>query len=174
MISHDELINLAEREVIDCPIENVNGSSIDVTIQDDYLTESNSGDEVDMTDESISFEPLKFSEAGLIYPGEFILAATVEKLNLPLDVSALLMLKSSVGRNGLEHMNAGWIDPGFEGAITLEFKNVTRYNMLKVTAGMKIAQIVFFNHDEIPNFASYEQQGRYQGQVHARVSRGSK
>lgn len=178
LLSYDQLVELKLDGVIDCPLENINGSSIDLTIADEYLCEENynleQGEAIDLTNESIDFYQSNFTEYPFIKVGEFILASTVECVNLPLNISALLMLKSSIGRNGLEHMNAGWIDAGFKGHITLEFKNMTRYHDLKITTGMKIVQMAFFAHDYVPSSESYQNKGRYMNQMQAEISKGVK
>src|SRR5690606_2232440 len=61
----------------------------------------------------------------ILHPGEFVLASTLELVALPDDVAARLEGKSSLGRLGLlVHSTAGFIDPGFEGHVTLELSNV--------------------------------------------------
>src|SRR5690625_7927548 len=64
-------------------------------------------------------------ESFVLHPGEFVLAATLEKFTLPNDLAGRLEGKSSLGRLGLlTHSTAGFIDPGFSGHITLELSNV--------------------------------------------------
>ena len=64
-------------------------------------------------------------EPFVLHPGEFVLAATLERVTLPDDVAARLEGKSSLGRLGLlTHSTAGFIDPGFTGHVTLELSNV--------------------------------------------------
>jgi dCTP deaminase len=61
----------------------------------------------------------------ILHPGEFVLGATSERLALPDDLVARIEGKSSLGRLGLLiHSTAGFIDPGFNGHITLELSNV--------------------------------------------------
>ena len=82
-------------------------------------------------------------EAFILHPGEFVLGATFERIAVPDDLVARLDGKSSLGRLGLLiHSTAGFIDPGFDGQITLELSNV---HILPITlyAGMKIGQISF-------------------------------
>ena len=80
----------------------------------------------------------------VVHPGEFILGNTVERIGLASDLVARLEGKSSLGRLGLiVHATAGYIDPGFEGNITLELSNVANLPIL-LYPGMKIGQISFF------------------------------
>ncbi len=82
-------------------------------------------------------------EPFIIHPGEFVLASTLERVKIPYDITARLEGRSSLGRLGLlVHVTAGYIDPGFEGNITLELGNVGKLP-LKLYPGMRICQLVF-------------------------------
>ena len=64
-------------------------------------------------------------EAFILHPGEFVLGSTLERVTLPDDLVARLEGKSSLGRLGLLiHSTAGFIDPGWDGHVTLELSNV--------------------------------------------------
>lgn len=98
----------------------------------------------------------------IIYPGEFLLAHTVEIFNLPNNISAEYKLKSSMARIGLDHLNAGWCDAGWHGSVlTLELKNCTRNHEIIIQAGDLIGQMIFFSHEEVPDNKSYANRGRY-------------
>ncbi|MEY4558059.1 MAG: hypothetical protein RL024_217 [Actinomycetota bacterium] len=59
-----------------------------------------------------------------LHPGEFVLGSTFEFVSLPNDIAARLEGKSSLGRLGLlTHSTAGFVDPGFQGHVTLELSN---------------------------------------------------
>lgn len=76
-------------------------------------------------------------------PGEFVLAHTNERFSLPADIAARVEGKSSLGRLGLViHATAGFIDPGFQGQITLELSNVS-WRPIQIAPRMLIAQICF-------------------------------
>jgi dCTP deaminase len=82
-------------------------------------------------------------EPFILHPGEFVLGSTLERVALPDDIVARLDGKSSLGRLGLLiHSTAGFVDPGWEGNLTLELSNVAN---LPITLydGMKIGQISF-------------------------------
>jgi len=114
--------------------------------------------------ESIAFRDVHSPDGIMLEPGEFCLAHTIELFNLPSDVSAEFSLKSSIARNGLEHMKAGWADATWEGSrMTLEFKNNTRFHNLKIVPGMFIGQLKFFKHTAVPDEMSYRVRGRYNG-----------
>ncbi len=79
----------------------------------------------------------------VLHPGEFVLASTLEHIEVPDDIVARLDGKSSLGRIGLIiHSTAGYVDPGWKGRLTLELTNVAR---LPITLyyGMKIGQLSF-------------------------------
>jgi len=79
----------------------------------------------------------------ILHPGEFVLGSTLERIQLADDLVARLDGKSSLGRLGLLiHSTAGFVDPGWEGNLTLELSNVAN---LPITLydGMKIGQISF-------------------------------
>jgi len=82
-------------------------------------------------------------EPFILHPGEFVLGSTFERVALPNDLVARLEGKSSLGRLGLLiHSTAGYVDPGWDGHLTLELSNVAN---LPITLfdGMKIGQISF-------------------------------
>lgn len=112
-------------------------------------------------------------EPFVLHPGEFVLASTIERLTLPDDVVARLEGKSSLGRLGLLiHSTAGYIDPGWEGTITLELSNVANLPMV-LTPGMAIGQVSFM-FMTTPVDRPYGTPGlgsRYQGQSDTTPSR---
>ena len=79
----------------------------------------------------------------VLHPGEFVLGSTLERVGLPDDLVARLEGKSSLGRLGLLiHSTAGFIDPGWDGHVTLELSNVANLPVT-IYPGMKIGQISF-------------------------------
>ena len=82
-----------------------------------------------------------------LYPNDFILASTIEKVKIPNDMVGRVEGKSSLGRIGLlTHITAGFIDAGFEGNITLELKNIGNRTIC-LNYGCDIAQICFIKLD---------------------------
>lgn len=105
-------------------------------------------------------------EPFILHPGEFVLASTYEVISLPDDIAARLEGKSSLGRLGLlTHSTAGFIDPGFEGHVTLELSNVATLP-IKLWPGMKIGQLCMFRLSSPAEFpyGSSRVGSRYQGQ----------
>jgi dCTP deaminase len=79
----------------------------------------------------------------ILHPGEFVLGSTLERIRLPDDLVARLEGKSSLGRLGLLiHSTAGFIDPGWDGHVTLELSNVANLP-ITIYVGMKIGQLSF-------------------------------
>lgn len=98
-----------------------------------------------------------------IPPHSFLLATTMEYIKLPEDLTAFVEGRSSIGRIGLFIQNAGWVDPGFEGQITLELYNANSLP-IRLEAGRRICQLVFCRMDQKAD-APYK--GKYQGQRNA-------
>ncbi len=86
---------------------------------------------------------IKDGERFIVHPGDFLLGTTLEYIKVPADMVARLEGRSSMGRLGLIiHSTAGYIDPGFEGKITLEISNLGKMPVA-LYAKMRICQIVF-------------------------------
>jgi dCTP deaminase len=84
----------------------------------------------------------------VLHPGEFVLGSTLERIRLPDDLVARLEGKSSLGRLGLLiHSTAGFIDPGWDGHVTLELSNVATLP-ITIYYGMKIGQVSFMQMTE--------------------------
>ena len=102
----------------------------------------------------------------ILHPGEFVLASTLERIRLPDDLVARLEGKSSLGRRGvLIHSTAGFIDPGWDGHVTLELSNVANLP-ITIYHAMKIGQLSFVQLSE-PAESPYGSGGlgsKYQGQ----------
>ena len=167
ILAHDELIHLLETGVIENGQHSaVGGASIDIHLGDTILIEADIEHVADYRERS----PLKMREVKLtpdgyvMRPGEFILAHCVEYLRMPLHHTALLRTKSSMGRIGFEHMDAGVVDPGFHGQLTLEFKNQLQYQSFRIRPGDPVGQLVFFRHATVELDNSYLAKGRYNGQ----------
>src|SRR3990170_1027994 len=112
-------------------------------------------------------------EPFILHPGEFVLGSTLERVRLPDDLVARLEGKSSLGRLGLLiHSTAGYVDPGWDGYLTLELSNVANLP-ITIYPGMKIGQISFFRLTtaaEVP-YGSERTRSKYQGQRGPTASR---
>lgn len=108
----------------------------------------------------------------LLRPGQFVLAETMETFNLPDDIAGQFVLKSSRAREGLQHMLAGYCDPGWHGSkLTLELHNSRQLHPVAIWPGMRIGQMVFHRMGQAP-LRSYAETGRYNGDRRVQGSRG--
>lgn len=102
---------------------------------------------------------IRAAESITMYPGAFNLGSAMETFNMPNDMSAVVHDKSSWAREGLCVQNT-YIDPGFQGFLTLEYSNHSQH-IITIRKGDPIAQIVFHMLDE-PTELPYK--GKYQNQ----------
>ncbi len=143
-------------------------ASIDCCLGTHFLTidENLNNDGILSFEKEIKYKSI--TENSIILPPKsFILATTQEYIKIPNGYSAFVEGRSSIGRMGLFIQNAGWIDSGFEGNITLELYNANSLP-IKLDAGRRICQIVICEMDQ-PSESPYN--GKYQGQT---LSVGSK
>ncbi|MBI2581358.1 dCTP deaminase [Candidatus Woesearchaeota archaeon] len=125
----------------------VQPSSIDIHLDNKFLLFNRAKhgviDVKQKQDELMTAVEVKEGEPFMLHPGEFVLGSTLESLKLPNDIAGRIEGKSSLGRLGLLiHSTAGYVDPGWEGNLTLELSNVSP---LPITLyyKMKIGQISF-------------------------------
>ncbi len=82
-------------------------------------------------------------QAIVLHPGDFVLGSTIENVRVPNDLVARVEGRSSLGRLAIVvHATAGFVDPGFEGQITLEISNLGRC-AVRLYPGMRVCQLVF-------------------------------
>jgi len=146
------------------PIEesSIQPASIDCRLGDHFLLiDENRMDCLSMTSE-IQYRSLQCEEITLP-PHSFLLATTMEYVELPAGLTAFVEGRSSIGRMGLFIQNAGWVDPGFEGNLTLELYNANRLP-IRLQTGRRICQLVFARMDRA---ALTPYCGKYQGQSRA-------
>lgn len=171
VIAGQALVKLVESGVISGLLSNeqINAASIDITLSNMILTEPSTGQPITcrLKDrDAIPFNENDITDGNVVLaPGEFILASTNEIFNLPNNISAMYKLKSSMARIGLEHLNAGWCDAGWNGSsLTLELKNMTNRTSIVLDHNVKIGQVVFFEHEAVPEHLSYATKGSYNNQ----------
>ena len=165
-LNHDQIEELVDAGwMLDVDRGCVNAASLDVRLGDSVLIEGSGRGVVDYRKrEKLRMLDFKLDDGGIIIrPGQFFLAHTIEKCNFPDNLAALFRIKSSMGRIGLEHMDAGWVDPGFHGSLTLEFKNMTQHHSILLRPGDKIGQLVFLRGDPVSADKSYRTKGNYNG-----------
>lgn len=132
----------------------INPASFDVRIGYTYKTQLGKDEET-----WSETQYLNEGECLPLCPGELILISLLERVIVPHDCAALALLKSSRAREGFNHNFAGWIDPGWNGYLTLELSNSLLAHNLMITPGLRIAQLIVMQLGEVTHL-SY--QGRYQ------------
>ena len=113
-----------------------------------------------------NFDPRSFvdvkSEVCIIPPNSFALARTVERFKVPRNVLVVCLGKSSYARCGIV-VNVTPLEPEWEGFVTLEFSNTTPLPA-KIYANEGVAQMLFFESDEVCETSYADRGGKYQGQ----------
>lgn len=170
MISFNGLKQLVQDGAL-CNLESeaqIQGSSIDVRLGNKVLVEKEPLYGTSFLISLADREPMQMEErdiTGSFYdlkPGEFILAHTVESFNMPDNVSATFHLKSTSARSAIGHLLAVHIDPGFNNSVlTLELHNVSRFHTVRLHHGVRIGQILFWEHEAVPIEQSYAKCGHY-------------
>ena len=102
-------------------------------------------------------------EICIVPPNSFALARTIEYFKMPRDVLAICLGKSTYARCGII-VNVMPFEPGFCGHITIEISNTTPLPA-KIYAGEGIAQVLFFQGDEICETSYADKNGKYQSQT---------
>jgi dCTP deaminase len=122
-------------------------SSIDVRLDNKFLVFRNTKrafiDVKQPADDLMEMIEVGPEEPMFLHPKEFVLGNTVERVRIPNDLVGRLEGRSSLGRLGVViHSTAGFIDPAFEGHVTLEISNLANLP-IALYPGMRIGQISF-------------------------------
>ncbi|MGL5579781.1 MAG: dCTP deaminase [Cetobacterium sp.] len=174
LLSAPRILDLINSNVITADPKNVNSASVDITIGDEVLIEDVATDgpiDIDAK-QSPAFTKVKIPTEGIIiYPGQCFLAHTNEYFNLPDNIAAEFVLRSSMARCFMNHMLAGFCDPGWNGSqLTMEFKNETQFHSLLIKPGMRVGQMKFFETDGCDPEHSYSNKGNYNNQQGATMA----
>ncbi len=114
-----------------------------------------------------AFDPNSFvdvvADECIIPPNSFALARTVEYFRIPRDVLVVCLGKSTYARCGII-VNVTPLDPEWEGHVTLEFSNTTPLPA-RIYANEGVAQMLFFQSDEVCETSYRDRGGKYQGQT---------
>lgn len=178
ILGHAEIAGLLDAGVVEGgEYININPASLNVTLSDTFLAETRHPH----NGTGFHYTPCDFSlraNAGMtpafttvhdqiiLEPGAFCLASIKEKLNLPTDICCDVMLRSSAARMGIQHLLAGWGDPGYSGHLTLELRNVLRYHAVRLRAGDCIVQLRFHRIKPLAEAHTYAaKSGKYSGDV---------
>lgn len=103
------------------------------------------------------------SDVCIIPPNSFALARTVEYFRIPRNVLTVCLGKSTYARCGII-VNVTPLEPEWEGHVTLEFSNTTNLPA-RIYAGEGVAQMLFFESDEVCETSYKDRGGKYQGQT---------
>jgi len=103
------------------------------------------------------------SDVCIIPPNSFALARTVEYFRIPRNVLTICLGKSTYARCGII-VNVTPLEPEWEGHVTLEFSNTTNLPA-RIYAGEGVAQMLFFESDEVCETSYKDRGGKYQGQM---------
>jgi dCTP deaminase len=172
LIDTEILSAIHKGEIVIDPFDaaNIQPNSYDLTLGDEFLWFPHSESPIDPHTKATSRDHASLiSKEFMIRPHEFVLATTLERVELPKDICAMLMGRSSFARLGLEvHQTAGWVDAGFKGNLTLELVN-NNSRPLILRKGDKVGQLVFFRTE--PCLVGYGMKGKYQDQKGVTPSR---
>lgn len=169
ILSDKTIFQLIEKDILKIsPLtkEQVQPASVDIRLGNTFSIVEDSPSGVITLENEIEYKTIQ-TDTYVLLPGQFVLATTMEYFDLPDNITAFVEGRSSLGRMGLFIQNAGWVDPGFRGEITLELFNANRC-AIELKAGRRVGQLVFA---EMDNTALNPYNGKYQGQ---RGATGSK
>lgn len=170
MIVSDKTLKelLASGELDISPLEDiqVQPASVDIRLGNTYSIVDDTSDGIISLRSQVKYKTIR-ADKYLLMPGQFVLATTMEYFRLPNNMTAFVEGRSSIGRLGLFIQNAGWVDPGFQGEITLELFNANRC-AIELQSGWRVGQMVFAKMD---CEAERPYDGKYQGQRGATGSR---
>lgn len=159
---------LADKSLTIEPLEReqIQPASVDIRLGNTFSIVEDSSSGIINLEKEIKYKTIT-SDTYILLPNQFVLATTMEYFDLPNNLTAFVEGRSSLGRMGLFIQNAGWVDPGFKGEITLELYNANRC-AIELKAGRRVGQLVFAKMDDA---ALNPYNGKYQGQRGATGSR---
>ena len=152
---------LDNKELIINPLDKncIQPASVDLKLGKQFIIIKHWGADILDFNSKPNYQSIE-SDEFLVPSHSFVLATTVESICLPHDLTAFVEGRSSVGRMGLFIQNAGWVDPGFKGQLTLELYNANSLP-IRLRSGRRICQIVFCKMDQK---TKRPYKGKYQGQ----------
>ena len=168
MILSDRTISELQRRQGVIPLDShIGPSSADLTLGNEYASiktdkMTNGSKIICLGADAIDYEYKRDISRYLLQPHEFVLATTRETIHVPGNMAGYISGRSSVGRAGLQVQNAGFVDAGFKGKITLELYNQAPVPIL-LEEGTRICQITFHRLDTEAQFP-YSKNGKYHNQ----------
>ena len=165
---HTIMYNVVDNRLAIEPLDpkQIQPASVDIRLGNTFSIVEDFPDGIITMDSKIAYKTIT-ADRYVLMPGQFVLATTMEYFKLPENLTAFVEGRSSLGRMGLFIQNAGWVDPGFEGEITLELFNANKC-AIELKAGRRVGQLVFAEMDK-PALHPYN--GKYQGQKGATGSK---
>lgn len=144
--------------------QNVEPASVDLRLSDSFKKPVATGQIIDTRGNTLQEYREFHADSIVLEPEESILAETMERIELPDDLCADVVGRSSLGRLFVSvHETAGFGDPGFDGTITLEMTN-SNPDPIRLHRGDRICQIIF-KRLKNPARRPYGHEGsQYQGQ----------
>lgn len=161
-----QMIDEGSLEISPVTKEQIQPASLDIRLGNTFSVVEDFSTGIITMENEITYKTIE-TDTYILLPGQFVLATTMEYFSLPDDLTAFVEGRSSLGRMGLFIQNAGWVDPGFKGEITLELFNANRC-AIELKAGRRVGQLVFAKMDQT---ALNPYRGKYQGQRGATGSR---
>lgn len=153
-LGHDEILKrIASQGLLENFLpESVQGAGVDLRIA--RLMELKSGGRIGVKDRLLpDIEGVNL----VLKPGGYYLFSTMERVNMPDDLVAFMLNRSSLFRCGAS-LRTAVIDPGYHGELTVGIKNEGIHE-IELEAGARVLQLVFA---EI-NGGTWKYDGRYQG-----------
>ncbi len=169
ILSDKTILEMVNKETLVIrPLESsqVQPASVDIRLGSTFCVIEDSPTGIITLDRAANCRTIR-TDTYVLLPGQFVLATTMEYFELPDNLTAFVEGRSSLGRMGLFIQNAGWVDPGFRGEITLELYNANRC-AIELKAGRRVGQLVFAKMDAP---AQNPYRGKYQGQTGATASK---
>ena len=165
---HTIMYNVVDNRLAIEPLDpnQIQPASVDIRLGNTFAIVEDFPDGIITMDSKIAYKTIT-ADRYVLMPGQFVLATTMEYFKLPDNLTAFVEGRSSLGRMGLFIQNAGWVDPGFEGEITLELFNANKC-AIELKAGRRVGQLVF---EEMDKPALHPYNGKYQGQKGATDSK---
>ncbi len=153
------LLNNASMKIQPLGTKQIQPASVDLRLGNHFLKAMPNEDNCFNIAQAMAYEEI-IAERMTIPPKSFLLATTKEYIELPNFLTAFVEGRSSIGRMGLFIQNAGWVDPGFAGQITLELFNANDIAVV-IEEGIRICQLVFVKTD-LPVANAYNGKYKYQ------------
>lgn len=145
--------------------DHLQSASYDITLSNSFTVRRKSDKPIDIK-KPIGGNRRLYRDTFTLFPKDFVLATTIESIIIPNDLGVWVQGRSSMGRLGIFIQNAGWVDPGFNGEITLELYNAGK-SPVTLEKGMRIGQLIFAETGIV--LSPYN--GKYQGQRGATSSK---